>query len=613
MELRDLPSLAAALLALDARGVGGICIRGPTGPAVDGWLGFLRALLPQGTPVRKLPLGVTPDRLLGGPDLTATLAQGRRVIRGGVIHEADGGLLLAPSMERITDEVAAALLAPLDHGEIHLEREGCSATLPARIAMLGLDESRDEEEGPPRALLERTGIHLDLNPRWTPPPVGPWRAAVDRVRDGTDGAPSPELVRTIAAAGLELGIPSLRPSRFALRAAGLIRRLNGALEEGEGAAATKSAGGEGSTRTGSTRDRVDQDALGLAAALILLPRATRLPESPPDELPPEEAPPEEMDDPPPPPPEDMDEPEEEPPEEDSRQDEPEGEVEPLPDQVVEAARAVLPPDWTPPGSRGRTLRGRGTGRSGDETEDRARGRRKAVRPGDPRRRRVDLGATLRAAAPWQKVRGREPGQSLRIETGDIQVQIRVRPLGSRSIFVVDASGSQAMRRLGEVKGAVELLLAESYRSREEVALVVFRDRNARVLVPPTRSLTRAKRLLRGLAGGGGTPMARGIERALELAVAGRRDGKACRILLLSDGRPNVNRQGLGGRASAMDDALALAREVQRQQIPFVVLDTSPRGMDFLRDLAGAAGGHAHHLPRADARRIRDRVTSEGWT
>ncbi|TVR66496.1 MAG: VWA domain-containing protein [Gemmatimonadales bacterium] len=587
MELRDLPSLAAALLALDARGVGGICIRGPTGPAVDGWLGFLRALLPGGTPVRKLPLGVTPDRLLGGPDLTATLAQGRRVIRGGVISETDGGLLLAPSMERITDEVAAALLAPLDHGEIHLEREGCSATLPARIAILGLDESRDEEEGPPRALLERTGIHLELNPRWTPPPVAPWIAAVDRVRRGMDDPPSEELVRTMAAAGVELGIPSLRPSHFALRAAGLIGRLKGT---------------------------VDGDALGLAAALILLPRATRLPESPPDELPPEEVPPEEMDEPPPPPPPDeLDEPEEEPPEEDSRQDEPEGEVEALPDQVVEAARAVLPPDWTPPASRGRTMRGRGTGRSGDETEDRARGRRKAVRPGDPRRRRVDLGATLRAAAPWQKVRGREPGQSLRIEAGDIQVQIRVRPLGGRSIFVVDASGSQAMRRLGEVKGAVELLLAESYRSREEVALVVFRDRNARVLVPPTRSLTRAKRLLRGLAGGGGTPMARGIERALELAMAGRRDGKACRILLLSDGRPNVNRQGLGGRRSAMDDALALAREVQRQQIPFVVLDTSPRGMDFLRELAGAAGGHAHHLPRADARRIRDRVTSEGWT
>ena len=587
MELRDLPSLAAALLALDARGVGGICIRGPTGPAVDGWLAFLRALLPDDTPVRKLPLGVTPDRLLGGPDLTATLAQGRRVIRGGVIHEADGGLLLTPSMERITDEVAAALLAPLDHGEIHLEREGCSATLPARIALLGLDESRDEEEGPPRALLERTGIHLTLDPRWTPPPVEPWMAAVNRVRTAGAGVPPAELVRTMAAAGLELGIPSLRPSQFALRAAALIAALKGAPP--------------------------DSDAVGLAAALILLPRATRLPEAPPEDLPPEEAPPDEMQEPPPPPPEEVEEPEEEPPEEEPHQEKQEAEVEPIPDQVVEAARAVLPPDWSPPASRGRTMRGRGTGRSGDETEDRARGRRKAVRPGDPRRRRVDLGATLRAAAPWQRVRAREPGQSLRIETGDIHVQIRVRPLGGRSIFVVDASGSQAMRRLGEVKGAVELLLAESYRSREEVALVVFRDRDARVLVPPTRSLTRAKRLLRGLAGGGGTPMARGIERALELALAGRRDGKACRILLLSDGRPNVNRQGLGGRRSAMDDALALAREVQRLQIPFVVLDTSPRGMDFLRELAGAAGGDAHHLPRADARRIRDRVTSEGWT
>lgn len=623
MDFRDLPSLAAALLALDARGVGGICLRGPSGPALDGWLALLRSLLPPDTPMRKLPMGVTADRLLGGPDLAATLARGRRVVRGGVVHETDGGLLLVPSLERVTLEVASALLGALDHGEIHLEREGCSAVLPAAVALVGLDESRDEEEGPPRALLERIGIQMDLPPRWTAQGVDEWARLVSRARKelqtqrgDPQSAPDAQEVRVaLARSSLELGISSLRPLLHTYRAtqlvAALMAQTRGAVNPGE-------------------PTPLPPEALSLAGALILLPRATRLPTEdaePQEEL--QEPPPTEADGEPPAPEEpseargdEVDPPPESPeppPEADAsdRPDEPdpasrEEALEVRPDQVVPVARALLPPDWRPWGSRGRTLRGRGGGRSGDETEDPFRGRRKGVRPGDPKRQRIDLGATLRAAAPWQGVRGREPGGPVRIEAGDIRTQIRIRPLGTRTIFVVDASGSQALRRLGEVKGAVELLLAESYRSREEVALVVFRDRSARTLVPPTRSLTRAKRLLRGMAGGGGTPMALGLEEALGLARSGQRDGKACRILLLSDGRPNVDRAGKGGRRAAMADALAMAGEVGRMGIPLVVLDTSPRGTEYLEELAGAGRGRAYHLPRADARRIRDRVSGEAW-
>ncbi len=621
MDFRDLPSLAAALLALDARGVGGICLRGPSGPARDGWLEFLRSLLPPETPMRKLPMGVTADRLLGGPDLAATLAQGRRVVRGGVVHETHGGILLVPSLERVTLEVASALLGALDHGQVHLEREGCSAILPAAVALVGMDESRDDEEGPPRALLERIGIQMDLPARWTAPESDDWISAVSRARTlllapSGQSSPDAEGVRTaLARSSLELGISSLRPLLHTFRATQLV-----------GALMAEAAG----DRNAGDPLPLPPEALSLAGALILLPRAIRIPADNADL-------PEELEGPPPPEPEGgPPEPEEEldaspkdvepaaesqkpPPEADPPrgQDEPdpscrEEVVEIRPDQVVPVARALLPADWQPWGARGRTLRGQGGGRAGDETEDPFRGRRKGVRPGDPKRRRIDLGATLRAAAPWQGIRGREPGGPVRIEAGDIRIQIRVRPLGTRTIFVVDASGSQALRRLGEVKGAVELLLAESYRSREEVALVVFRDRSARTLVPPTRSLTRAKRLLRGMAGGGGTPMALGLEEALGLARSGQRDGKACRILLLSDGRPNVDRAGRGGRRAAMADALAIAGEVGRMGVPLVVLDTSPRGTDYLEELAGAGRGRAYHLPRADARRIRDRVNGEAW-
>jgi magnesium chelatase subunit D len=96
---------------------------------------------------------------------------------------------------------------------------------------------------------------------------------------------------------------------------------------------------------------------------------------------------------------------------------------------------------------------------------------------------------------------------------------------STTIFVVDASGSSAFNRLAEAKGAVELLLADCYVRRDRVALLAFRGRGAELLLPPTRSLVRAKRSLAGLPGGGGTPLAAGIDAAAALADAVRRRGE----------------------------------------------------------------------------------------
>ena len=173
--------------------------------------------------------------------------------------------------------------------------------------------------------------------------------------------------------------------------------------------------------------------------------------------------------------------------------------------------------------------------------------------------RLSLIDTLRAAAPWQRLRG-----------GDSRVQIRrddlrIRRFETRAqaltIFAVDASGSSALARLGEAKGAVELLLAEAYVKRAEVALVAFRGTTAELLLPPTRSLARARRSLAELPGGGGTPLAAGIHAARDLAEQARGRGRTPFIVLLTDGRANVAADGGTVRATAESDAQAAASAV----------------------------------------------------
>ena len=115
---------------------------------------------------------------------------------------------------------------------------------------------------------------------------------------------------------------------------------------------------------------------------------------------------------------------------------------------------------------------------------------------------------------------------------------------ARTISSSDASsgslgGSSALHRLAEAKGAVELLLADCYVRRDSVAVLAFRGRSAELLLPPTRSLVRAKRSLAELPGGGGTPLAAGIDAARELAFAVRRRGDTAVVVVLSDGRANL--------------------------------------------------------------------------
>jgi magnesium chelatase subunit D len=220
---------------------------------------------------------------------------------------------------------------------------------------------------------------------------------------------------------------------------------------------------------------------------------------------------------------------------------------------------------------------------------------------------LQLIETLKAAAPWQRLRRGDggalldaPASRILVRRDDFRVVVFKQRTGTTTIFVVDASGSAALQRLAETKGAVELLLADCYVRRDKVALIAFRGRSAELLLPPTNSLVRARRCLAGLPGGGGTPLACGIDAAVALAETVSRSGQTPILTLLTDGRANIARDGGAGRARAHDDALASAARVRAAGLTALLLDTSPRPNETARQIAAAMQARYVPLPYADA-------------
>ena len=544
------------MLAVDPAGLGGAILRGPPGAARDLWLDGLRALLPHATPMRKIPLGIGEDRLLGGLDLGATLAgKGLRMQRG-ILADADGGLVLLASAERLPLTFAASIAAVLDRGEIVLERDGASQRNPARIGVIAYDEGASPDECVPSSLTDRLAFLLD--PRESPPDLDgdviAARALLPHVAVG------PDIVDALCQTAAALGIPSLRAPLLAVRAARAAAALAG-------------------------RTDADADDAALAAQLVLAPRATTLP------APPAEAPPPE-----PPPPE--------PSEAEGSQEEPEPNPGAMDDVILAAALASLPRDLLAKlAGTQQAARTGAQGRSGALKREGARGRPAGIRPGDPRRGfRLALLDTIRAALPYQRLRDTN-GMAIAIRPDDLRIVRRQPRTESTTIFLVDASGSQALGRLAEAKGAVQLLLADCYVRRDQVALIAFRGRVAELVLPPTRSLVRAKRSLAGLPGGGGTPLALGLDAGFALADSIRRRGGTPAIVVLTDGSANVGRDGQGGRPAAERDADDAARRIRAAGHRALLVDSSVRPAPAARRIAVAMGGRYVPLPFAGAAAI----------
>ena len=219
-------------------------------------------------------------------------------------------------------------------------------------------------------------------------------------------------------------------------------------------------------------------------------------------------------------------------------------------------------------------------------------------------KRLDLLKTIRAAVPWQTMRQAESKvkpssvhkqrSRIQIRADDLHVKRYQQRQGVVTIFLVDASGSSATQRLAEAKGAVEQLLADCYIRRDEVAMIALRGRTADVVLPPTRSLVRAKRNLAALPGGGGTPLATGFVAVNEMALTIRRKGMTPLIVVMTDGVANVTLEGVGGRERAHQDALQTARQLRAAGHAILFIDTASAPQALAEALATEMA--AQYLP-----------------
>ncbi len=598
----------AQLLVINPHGLGGVILRARSGPVRDRWLAYLNTIAQLGgmrLPLRKMPLGISDENLIGGIDLDQTLRTGKAVLRQGLLAQCDQQLLLIPMAERVEVGAVAKVVSALDNGFISIERDGQSRRIESHFGVVALDEGIEDDEHPNEKIRQRAAFLLNLD-------VIGWR---DLPESDDDFVPDAQLLQdarenfsniTVSEDSLnalvgvaeQLGVISIRALTLANNTAKCLAAFDG-------------------------EDEVSSQHLQRAIALVLSPRATHLPQSAPpeeEEIPPEsdEQPEDEQDPidqqpplPPETPPEDQNQ------EEDQEDQEPESNTETpqaLEDEILEAAQAAIPADLlarlidladlkSPKGMGGKT---------GAVKVGRMRGRPLGTMQGMPEGGKIlSIIDTLRAAVPWQRVRRAEmiaagkaiPLGKIMIRKEDFRIKRYQERTQTLTMFIVDASGSSAMHRLAEAKGAVELLLAECYIRRDQVAVMSFRGSTAELILAPTRSLVKAKRALSGLPGGGGTPLARAIDESFEVASTSMRKGLTPALVFLTDGRANIAKDGSPGRPKAMEDAQQSARAASYYSFKSLWIDTSPQARDEGKAMAVLLGSMYLPLPNAGANEV----------
>ncbi|OWS70997.1 hypothetical protein CBI31_01795 [Polynucleobacter campilacus] len=594
----------AQLLVINPHGLGGVIVRARSGPVRDRWLAYLNTIAQLGgmrLPLRKMPLGISDENLIGGIDLDQTLRTGKAVLRQGLLAQCDQQLLLMPMAERVEVGAVAKVVSALDNGFISIERDGQSRRIESHFGVVALDEGIEDDEHPNEKIRQRVAFLLNLDilgwrdlPETDDDFVPDSQSLQDARENFSNVTVSEDSLNALVGVAEQLGVISIRALNLAINTAKCLAAFD-------------------------AEDEVSSLHLQRAIALVLSPRATRMPQSAPpeeEELPSEseEQPENEQD---PVDQEQEDDKEEQENQEDQEDQEPESNAETpqaLEDEILEAAQAAIPADLlarladladlkSPKGMGGKT---------GAVKVGRMRGRPLGNMPGMPEGgKTLSIIDTLRAAVPWQRVRRAEmlaagktiPLGKIMIRKEDFRIKRYQERTQTLTMFIVDASGSSAMHRLAEAKGAVELLLAECYIRRDQVAVMSFRGSTAELILAPTRSLVKAKRALSGLPGGGGTPLSRAIDESFEVASASMRKGLSPALVFLTDGRANIAKDGSPGRPKAMEDAQQSARAAAYYSFKSLWIDTSPQARDEGKAMAALLGSMYLPLPNAGANEV----------
>ncbi|GAA3307011.1 putative cobaltochelatase [Streptomyces cinereospinus] len=634
----------ALLLNAVSPAVGGVLVRGEKGTAKSTAVRALSALLPAvavvpgcrfscdpaspdpGCPdgpheagaeatrparMVELPVGASEDRLVGALDIERALAEGVKAFEPGLLADAHRGVLYVDEVNLLHDHLVDLLLDAAAMGASYVEREGVSVRHAARFLLVG---TMNPEEGELRPqLLDRFGLTVEVAASREPGQ----RVEVVRRRLAHDDDPAgfaarwaeeEAAVRARIVAAREL-LPSVRLGDGALRQ---IAATCAAFEvDGMRAdivmARTATALAAWAGRTDVLAEDVRQ------AALLALPhRRRRNPFDAPG-----------LDE------DKLDQTLEEfSGEDDDPHDDPDpgpdgpggGGGQPAPDAGPQGGDTAARPEAgeggepQPAGAgeqsaaraaepfRTKVLSVPGLGEGAAGRRSRARtehGRTTGARRPRGALTKLHLAATVQAAAPHQRARGRS-GPGLVIRRDDLRQATREGREGNLVLFVVDASGSMAARqRMGAVKGAVLSLLLDAYQRRDKVGLVTFRGSAADVALPPTSSVDAAAARLESLPTGGRTPLAAGLLRAHEvLRVERLRDpARRALVVVVTDGRATGGPEpvALAGRA---------ARLFAAGQVASVVVDceSGPVRLGLAGQLADALGGTAVTLDelRADS-------------
>ena len=590
----------AALLAIDPHGLGGICVKSQFGPIRDAWFAFMQTQIAPSTHFQKIPLQIQDEQLLGGLDLEATLSYGKPIYSSGLLAKSHGGFIVLPMAERMSPHTIAHIMQVLDRGEVRHPQQTAEFA-PCLFGMIALDEGIGPDESIHPRLTEHMAFQVRLDQlsqndckdslEITPAVITEAKQRLPEIECDT------RFIESLMQSAAAFGVDSIRAGLFAVRAAKALAALR-------------------------NQDAVTEDEVVDTARLVLSHRATRMPSSR-EELEPDE-PAVEPDS-----AEDAEQPNEEQSkseQEPQAQDDPnqgndsdtdtnqpkENKEEPSADDLeellIEAIRAGIPPNALAQLSAGL---GRANSKQGSKGQfGQLQKNANSGRPAESWRglpkggKRLDLLKTIRAAVPWQSMRQAESKvkqpavnkqrSRIQIRADDLHIKRYQQRQGVVTIFLVDASGSSATQRLAEAKGAVEQLLADCYIRRDEVAMIALRGRTAEVVLPPTRSLVRAKRNLAALPGGGGTPLATGFAAVNAMALSIRRKGMTPLIVVMTDGVANVTLEGVGGRERAHQDALHTARQLRVAGHAILFIDTASAPQALAEALANEM--NAQYLP-----------------